>query len=165
MAHTAAAVDAIRAKPATVPAKDGGARELTRQESSARVADDIISLRERRYRGGREHRVAGGLPSHPRSAQLRSVAQWATPKARSAERRQRPNLPERGRRTIRTRKTTSCLPRDGWTGSVADGLVRLASRIGRRGNITLLYSSHAPSTTAPSCYGITSVGRDHSPDG
>ena len=49
MGLTVAAVDAIRAKLATVPAKDDGARELTRQEAIARMADEIRSLRERGY--------------------------------------------------------------------------------------------------------------------
>lgn len=49
MALTVAAVDAIRAKLATVPAKDDGARELTRPEAIARMADEIRSLRERGY--------------------------------------------------------------------------------------------------------------------
>jgi hypothetical protein len=44
-----AAVDAIRAKLATVPAKDDSAREVTRQEAIARMADEIRSLRERGY--------------------------------------------------------------------------------------------------------------------
>lgn len=49
MALTVAAVDAIRAKLAIVPAKDDGARELTRQEAIARMADEIRSLRELGY--------------------------------------------------------------------------------------------------------------------
>jgi hypothetical protein len=49
MALTVAAVDAIRAKLAAVPAKDDSARELTRPEAIARMADEIRSLRERGY--------------------------------------------------------------------------------------------------------------------
>lgn len=49
MGLTVAAVDAIRAKLAILPAKDDGARELTRQEAIARMTDEIRSLRERGY--------------------------------------------------------------------------------------------------------------------
>ena len=49
MALTIAAVDAIRARLAAVPAKEASAREVTRVEAVTRMRGEILALRERGY--------------------------------------------------------------------------------------------------------------------
>ena len=49
MALTVAAVDAIRARLAAVPAKEASAREVTRVEAVTRMRGEILALRERGY--------------------------------------------------------------------------------------------------------------------
>lgn len=96
MALTVAAIDAIRARLAAIPAKNDGARELTRQEAVARMADEIRSLRERGYSWSEVASIVSreGCQVTPGALKTGLSRRGLTPKARKRRAAAEPAAPE-----------------------------------------------------------------------
>lgn len=87
MALTIAAVDAIRARLAAVPAKEASAREVTRVEAVTRMRGEILALRERGYSWEEVAGMVSGEGCRVAAATLRTELsrRGAAPKGKKRE--------------------------------------------------------------------------------